>query len=300
VASLDQATELRRMVALTDRSTGRSDAPAPSPRPTRRAARVVAITSGKGGVGKTNIAVNLAARLARMTRRVIVLDADLGLANADVLCNLGPTSNLAHVVAGRKQLADVLVDAPGGFSLIPGASGLSQMAALSEFERAQLFQMLHRIEAEHDLIIIDTGAGISPNVLSFVLAADETVVVTTPEPTAVADAYAMIKTISRRSEAAQASLLVNMARDRDEARRVFDRMNAVCRRFLGLSLTSAGYVLHDPQVSQAVRRRRLFVLDQPDCPASACVTQLAHRLDRHAAEPRESGFFRRVASWLAG
>jgi flagellar biosynthesis protein FlhG len=268
--------------------------------PQRRAARVVAITSGKGGVGKTNVAVNLAARLARMARRVIVLDADLGLANADVVCNVGSAGNLAHVVAGRRKLEDVMVDAPGGFSLIPGASGLSQMAAMSEFERARLLQMLRQIESEHDLIIIDTGAGISPNVLSFVLAADEILVVTTPEPTSVTDAYAMIKTISRRSEAAKVGLLVNMAKDRAEARRVFERMNAVCRRFLGLSLTSAGYVVNDPHVGLAVRRRRLFALEYPECPAGLCMTQLAHRLDRHAAEPRESGFFQRVASWLAG
>ncbi len=291
MTTTDQATELRRMVAGARAAAG--EAP-------RRAARVVAVTSGKGGVGKTNVAVNLAARLARMTRRVIVLDADLGLANADVLCNLGSTGNLAHVVTGRRSLEDVMVDAPGGFSLIPGASGLAQMAALSEFERARLLQMLHRIETEHDLVIIDTGAGISPNVLSFVLAADEILVVTTPEPTSITDAYAMIKAISRRSEAAKVSLLVNLARDRDEARRVFDRMNLVCRRFLGLSLASAGYVVADPHVGLAVRRRRLFALEYADCPAGLCMTQLAHKLDRHAAEPRESGFFQRVASWLAG
>ncbi len=288
----DQATELRRMAAQA------KDSPVQAPK--QRAARVLAVTSGKGGVGKTNIAVNLAARLARMARRVIVLDADMGLANADVICDVGSPVNLAHVVAGRRRLEDVIVDAPGGFSLIPGASGLSKMAALTDFERARMLQLMDQLEIDSDLIIIDTGAGISPNVLSFVLAADDILVVTTPEPTSVTDAYAMIKAICKRSEAAKVSLLVNMAKDREEARRVFERMNVVCRRFLGLSLTSAGYVVNDPHVSMSVRHRRLFVLEHPECSAGMCLTQLAHKLDRHAAEPRESGFFQRVASWLAG
>jgi flagellar biosynthesis protein FlhG len=290
--ALDQATELRRIMGR-----GASVASGASP---GRSTRVLAVTSGKGGVGKTNVAVNLAARLARMGRRVILLDADLGLANADVVCNAQAGANLGHVVAGRRRIEQVMVDAPGGFSLVPGASGLAQMAALSEFERARLLDLMRRIESEHDLVLVDTGAGISPNVLSFVLAADEVLVVTTPEPPSVADAYAMIKTISRRRESATINLLVNMARDRDEARRVFDRINAVCRRFLGLSLINAGYVAWDPRVSSAVKRRRPFVLDDPGGPASLCITQLAHKVDRHASEPSGTGFFRRVASWLAG
>jgi len=285
----DQATQLR---AMMDQLAGQSPGGG-------RSVRVLAITSGKGGVGKTNIAVNLAARLATMGRKVLLLDADLGLANADVVAGVTARANLAHVIAGRRSIEQVMCLAPGGFNLIPGASGLSQMAALSEFERARILQCLQQVEADHDLILIDTGAGISPNVLSFLLAADEVLVVTTPEPTSMTDAYAMIKAVSRRNENAKINLLVNMVRDRAEARRVFERISAVSRRFLGLSLRDAGYVVNDPRVGAAVRARAPFVLNDGQSPASACITQLAHKIDRHAHEQKVP-FFKRVADWLTG
>jgi len=262
--------------------------------------RVIAVTSGKGGVGKSNVAVNLAARLATMGRRVVLLDADLGLANADLLTGVRVRGNLAHVLTGRRTMAEACCDAPGGFTLVPGASGLAAMADLTERDRESMLEMLHRIEGENDLILIDTGAGISPNVLSFLLAADEVLVVTTPEPPAIADAYALIKTVYRRHQTARVSLLVNMTRDRAEARRVFERVNAVCKRFLGVAIRDAGYMVSDPKVAAAVRRRMPFVLEEPPGPAAECMTQLAHKLDRHAREPAGGGFFRRVASWLAG
>lgn len=263
-------------------------------------ARVLAVTSGKGGVGKTNVAVNLAARLSSMGRRILLLDADLGLANADVLCNVAARLTLAHVITGRCAVDRVMVDAPGGFTLVPGASGIAQMASLSEFERARIIDVMRKIEHDYDLIFIDTGAGISPNVLSFLEVADELLVITTPEPTSITDAYAMIKSVSRRREGVKVNLLVNMTRDRAEAQRVFERIDAVCRRFLGMPLTNAGWIVADPRVASSVRKRHPFVLEAPECPASACVRQLAHKLDRHAAEPSAGGFFRRVASWLAG
>jgi flagellar biosynthesis protein FlhG len=291
VTVTDQASELRRMVKQISGPPAGGGAKPP---------RVLAVASGKGGVGKTNVAVNLAARLATMGRRVLLMDADLGLANADVLANVQTDANLAHVIAGRRSLEQVLREGPGGFTLLPGASGLAQMAALSEFERARVLQMMRQINADYDLVLVDTGAGISPNVLSFLLAADETLVVTTPEPTSITDAYALIKAVSRRRENAKISLLVNMVRDRIEARQVFDRINAVTRRFIGLSLQDAGYLVTDGRVGAAVRQRTPFVLMDPECAASMCITRLAHKLDRHAAEPRNSGLLRRVASWLAG
>lgn len=280
----DQAQALRSLVMQSD--NGR--------------ARVVAIASGKGGVGKSNIAVNLAIRLSSMGRRVVLLDADLGTANADVLCNINPTGDLAHVVAGRQTLNEAIVEAPGGFGLIPGASGLAQMAALGEFERMRLIQQVRQLEKEYDLVLIDTGAGVSPNVLSFALAADQLLVVTTPEPTAVTDAYAVIKIITRQQRDCDVRVLVNMVKDTDEARSVFKRIDAVCRRFLNLSTLYAGHVVSDPRVSVAVRRRRPFILDSPNCDASSCINQLAHRMDRHAIEPRGDGLLRRMAMWLAG
>jgi flagellar biosynthesis protein FlhG len=281
---MDQAQALRKLVMETG----------------VRRARVVAISSGKGGVGKSNIAVNLAIRLSGMGRSVVLLDADLGTADADVLCGLQPVSTLAHVVAGRKTIVQAAIDAPGGFRLVPGASGLAQMAALSEFERGRLIQLVGELEATADVILVDTGAGVSPNVLGFFLAADEQVVVTTPEPTAMADAYALIKTANRQSQDLDIRVLVNLVRDPAEGRAVYDRLDAVCRRFLNLHVRYAGHVSLDPRVTLAVRRRRPFVLEYPTCDASACIGQLAHRLDRHAAEPRGEGLLRRMVLWLAG
>jgi flagellar biosynthesis protein FlhG len=268
--------------------------------PTHRGKRahLIAIASGKGGVGKTTIAVNLAVKLTQMGRKVLLLDADLGTANADVLLDLGPSGNLAHVVAGRLPLRDAIIQAPGGFGLIPGASGLAQMAALGELERHRLIEQLHELEREVDLILVDTGAGVGPNVLGFAVAADHLLVVTTPEPTAVTDAYAAIKTAVRQREDLDVRILVNMVKDKHEGRAVFERIAGVCRRFLDLSPRYAGHVVLDARVSASIRRRRPFVMESPSCEASGCLAQLAHRIDRHASEPSAGGVLRRVALWL--
>ena len=263
-------------------------------------ATTLAVTSGKGGVGKTSVSVNLAVQLARMGRRVILMDADLGTANADVICNLNAPRNLSHVVAGHCSLREAMVDAPGGFRLIAGASGLSQMAALGEYERNRLVEQMQYLEDEADLIMIDTGAGVGPNVLGFLVAVEQVLVVTTPEPTAITDAYAVIKTACRQSDDMDIRLLVNQVRGEREAREVHARVAGVCRRFLRQSPVYAGHVLSDVRVSHAVRRRQPFVLEHPGSPASACLQRLAHRIDRHATTPREHGLFKRMAAWLVG
>ncbi len=284
----DQAEALRNMV-IESQSTE-----------TKTRARVVAITSGKGGVGKSNVAVNLAIRLAKMGRKVVLLDADLGTANIDVLCNVVPKYTIAHVVAGRCRVHDVMIDMPGGFKLIPGASGLAKMATLSEFEREKIIDQLHKLEADVDVVLIDTGAGVAPNVLSFCLSADQILVVATPEPTSITDAYAVVKAIWRQKADIDIRFLVNMAKDRESASDVFERMDAVCRKFLEISIRFAGHINLDPRVSQAVYNRKPFVLEFPNCEAAACIVKLAHRMDRHAVEPTGHGLLKRMAMWLAG
>ena len=287
-------------------------APAPVVRSTKRA-RVIAITSGKGGVGKTNLAVNLAARFAQAGKSVVLLDADMGLANADVLCGLDLRLNLAHVIARRAKLAEVIADAPGGFKLIGGASGLARMADLPASEHRRLLESLAELERSCDLILIDTGAGISQNVLSFTRAADHVLVVTTPEPTAITDAYATIKVIAREAPFAadrrEISLLVNEVRSATEARGVHERVSKVVNNFLGLTLGDAGYLPLDPAVAKAVRQRTPFLISHPRCAASVCVTRLAMRLEAGigAARPsepataaRDGGFFGLLGRLLSG
>jgi flagellar biosynthesis protein FlhG len=278
--AVDQATQLRR---LARQSTG---------------ATVIAVTSGKGGVGKSNIAVNLAIKLASAGKEVVLMDADLGLANADVLCNIDLPSNLSHVIARRKELSEVMVEAPGGFRLIGGASGLARMADLTDQDRQKLVDSLAELELRTDVILIDTGAGISPNVLSFTRCADEVLVVTTPEPTAITDAYAVIKVISRDAPDRPLSLLVNQVQRPDEGRLVYERIAKVAKQFLGVSVQDAGYVPTDPEVPAAVRRRTPFLLASPRCPASQGIGQLAMRLQRGIGPAVPGGFFNRMSRWF--
>ena len=292
----DQAEALRSLM----RSARPAPTPGPQPpgsRPARRA-QVLAIASGKGGVGKTTVAVNLAVRLSQMGRRIVLVDVDLGTANADVLCNLTPTDTLAHVIAGRKRLADALVEAPGGFRLAPGTSGLASAASLDDYERGRLIEQIDGLRPDADLILIDTGAGVGPNVLAFAAAADQLLVVATPEPTAITDAYAVIKTVLRQRRDLDVRLLVNMVRDPAEGKAAYERIAAVCRRFLSFTPGYAGHVALDAKVAVSIRRRRPFVLEAPSCDAGCAITQLAHRLDRHAKEPSHGGLLKRVATWL--
>jgi len=293
-AMIDQATQLRTLVR------------------DRARASVIAVTSGKGGVGKSNIAVNLAVQLSTAGKDVILLDADLGLANADVLCNVDLPFNLSHVIARKKELKDVLVRGPGGFRLIGGASGLAKMADLTEFDRQRILESMADLERQADVIIIDTGAGISPNVLSFTRAADHVLVVTTPEPTAITDAYAVVKVLTRSTghdgiggvapdAERHLSLLVNQARSASEGRFVYDRISKVARQFLGVSLHDAGHVAWDETVPNCVRRRTPFLIDSPNCPASRCVAHLAARLQQGVTlVPRPGGFFQRLNRWIRG
>ncbi len=314
----DQAQALREMVAQSagvptvaltksdinadprqrTKVAGQALAPAAPPAPSRRA-RSIAVASGKGGVGKTSIVTNLAISLAERKKRVVVLDADLGTANVDVLCRLNPARNLAHAVAGRCQLQQVLTEAPGGFSLLPGGSGLASLAALSDRGRQQLLDQLAPIEAEADYLIVDTGAGIGPNVLGFASSVDQLMVVTTPEPAAVADAYALIKSVWRRRPRMAIGLLVNMVDDATQARQVYERIDAVCRRFLQRPIDDAGHLVRDAHVSQAVCCRRPFMLAAPRSEAAGCIAQLTGRVERQYDVTFEQSFFRRIAGWLA-
>jgi flagellar biosynthesis protein FlhG len=298
MAVIDQASQLRALVSRSLPTCPTAALPA-TVRPEVQRATVIAITSGKGGVGKSNISVNLAVHLAAAGKDVILLDADLGLANADVLCNLDLHHNLSHVIARKKVLHEVLSAAPGGFRLIAGASGLAKMADLSDFDRQHLLDSMTELEQESDVMLIDTGAGISANVLAFTRAADHVLVVTTPEPTAITDAYATIKVISRDGADRRISLLVNQAQSAGEARLVYDRIAKVARQFLQLSILDAGFVYSDDAVPAAVRKRTPFSILTPRCLASQCIAHLAVRLEQGVAGKVEpTGFFTRMGRWL--
>jgi flagellar biosynthesis protein FlhG len=271
-----------------------------------RLARAIAVCSGKGGVGKSNLAVNLAVAMTRLGLKVCVLDADLGLANADVLCNLTPRLTLEHVIAGEARLARVALMAPGGFRLIPGVSGVARMADLGAASRRQLLEQMSALERAADVLLIDTSAGLSANVLSFATAADTVLVVTTPEPTALTDGYALIKSLALRSRAAderstrRVEVVVNMAEAPTEAQHVYDRLSRVSETFLATSLDFAGAIPLDDAVPESVRARMPYMLYAPGAPATTSTMQLArHLAGRPVMEPERRGFFTRLAA-LAG
>ncbi len=291
--------------AATDQRPGRTEAARQST--TGRTApvqlaRAIAVTSGKGGVGKSNIAVNLAVCLAQQGMKVCLLDADLGLANVDVLCGLTPKRTLEHVVAGKCRLVDAVMVGPGGFRLIPGASGVARMTELKAEQRYRLLRQLAALERVADVLIIDTGAGINSNVLSFASAANQVVVTTTPEPTSMTDAYSMIKVLVRRRPGADVQLLVNMASSEEEAQAVHRRMDRVCRTFLQRPLSYLGALPRDPVVWEAVQHRLPFVMHGMDRPIAQHMRSISGRLiglpDCSGSE--RNGFFSRVASWLGG
>ncbi|MDI9404665.1 MAG: MinD/ParA family protein, partial [Limnohabitans sp.] len=265
-------------------------------------ARAIAISSGKGGVGKTNLAVNLAVSFAQRGKRVALLDADLGLANADVLCGITPRATLEDVVAGERTLDEVMVQAPGGFRLIPGASGVSRLADMGQSQRRDVFQQLMELEREVDVIIVDTGAGIGANTMAFAAAAHSILLATTPEPTSIADAYGAVKTLVARGRRDGLRLVVNMASSEDEARAVHARIDRVARAFLSARLEYAGSVPLDTAVSAAVRKRQPFTLVSPSTPAATALRRLADVLLGDAAVPPPTavrqGFLSRLASIL--
>jgi flagellar biosynthesis protein FlhG len=283
IVIVDQAEKLRLMV-----------------RDAKKPAQVLTITSGKGGVGKTNIAANLALCLLACRKDVILLDADFGTANLDVVLGMKSRRNLSQVLSGRYRLEEIIETGPAGVRLVAGISGMAEMTDLTQFQRQHLIQELTTLEHQADVIIVDTGAGISSNVLSFCEAADHTLVVTTPEPTSISDAYALIKSLVSNHSGVKISLLVNMVANRNEAKKVFQRIAHVARQFLSVAIYDAGYLLRDDYVTEAVCKREPVVLAYPRAQASFCLMALAGKIGHVSSDTsEEGGFFRKVVNWLA-
>ena len=247
----------------------------PAHRPRRR---VVAVTSGKGGVGKTNIVTNLALALSRQGVRVLVLDGDLGLANVDLLLGIAPQFDLQDVILGGRAIEEIVLDGPDGIRLIPASSGVEELANLDEYRTEVLFRSLANLEREVDIILIDTPSGIGSHTTSLAQVADEILVVTTPEPTAFSDAYAMIKVLSKRQLKCVPSLLVNQANSEEEAIEVARRVRSVAKRFLNIEVPYWGYILADESVRKSVVRQEPFLSTYPYSPAASCIYQLARRV----------------------
>jgi flagellar biosynthesis protein FlhG len=258
--SADQAAGLRRMSA---------------PRPVQ----VIAVTSGKGGVGKTNVSVNLSVALTQAGRRVMLMDADLGLANVDVLLGLQPRANLSHVLSGELGLEEILVQGPAGISIVPAASGVARMADLAPAEHVGIIRAFSELPHPVDVLVVDTAAGLHDSVVSFCRAVQEVLVVVCDEPASITDAYALIKVLSRDNGIARVRVLANMVRGPEEGRALFSKLTAVCDRFLDVTLDYAGAVPYDDYLRKAIQRQQAVTLAYPSSPAARAFKDLARKAD---------------------
>ena len=244
----------------------------------RKHVRTITVTSGKGGVGKTNMVANLAIALSKAGKEVLVFDADLGLSNIDVLLDLAPKYNIEHVLNGEKGLEDVIIEGPCGIKILPASSGVQEMTELDELQRMRLVEAFDAYDANMDYLIIDTGAGISSNVAFFCIASQEIIVVTSAEPTSLTDAYALIKVLFTRYQEKDFKILVNSAKGPADALEVFRRLSLAAEKFLNISLDYLGYIPRDESVSKAVRAQKAFIDVYPGSIASTQINEIAAKL----------------------
>ncbi|HPD79676.1 MAG TPA: MinD/ParA family protein [Spirochaetia bacterium] len=267
----DQAQQLRELVR--NRAVS-----GPSP---LKKTRIITVASGKGGVGKTNLSVNLAIAYAKLGKRVIVMDADLGLANVNIMLNIIPKHNLYHVIRRQKTMREILLDTDYGIQILAGASGFSKIANLTDEERHNFINELYTLSSA-DIIIIDTSAGVSNNVLSFIAAADDAIIITTPEPTAITDAYGIIKIIATEVENINFSLklVVNRVKSVADGRKVAERIINISGQFLNIKVEYLGCIYEDATVSTSVLRQKPFIVADPKSKAAVSVQHLVSKIEK--------------------
>jgi flagellar biosynthesis protein FlhG len=288
---MDQATKLRKLVSLEYKRHERNrQKEGESVAEKNSRPRVFAVTSGKGGVGKTNVVGNLAIACQRMGKKVLVLDADLGLANLDIIFGINPRHTIDETIRGEKELSKIIVKGPEGVAVIPASSGVQELAHLSEGQKVNLLCEFDALNKSFDLLLIDTGAGISSNVIFFNLAAEERVIVVSPEPTSITDAYALIKILFLHHGVKDFLLLSNMVRDENQGRMVYENLSRVVGKFMrGVCIDYAGCVPWDGLLQKGVSRREPVVCCYPESPSSRSFSALAEFLLGYGEEKPSDG-----------
>ncbi len=251
---------------------------------------VFSFTSGKGGVGKTSLIVNVAVELSRRGKKVLLIDTDMGLANVDIMLGLAPKFNLRHLFTGEKTLEEIVVEGPNGLKILPASSGVGQeLTKLSDEESYGFLAAVEQLGL-FDYILIDTGAGISDNVLYFNAAAQDIFVIVTPEPTSLTDGYAIIKVLNQKHKVNRFKIIVNQAESATDAQAIFERLSKVTLNFLNISIDFAGFVYRDRVLNQSIIKQKPFILLYPDSSVSACIRALADRINKKGfLSPAEDG-----------
>ncbi len=250
---------------------------------------VIAVSSGKGGVGKTNVSVNLAVSLAQEGKEVLLLDADLGLANVDVLLGLSPEYDLSHVISGERKLEEVIIEGPAGIKIVPASSGISRMANLTQAEQAGLISAFSELSQIIDVLIVDTGAGIASNVMNFCSASQDVLIVVCDEPASITDAYAFIKVMSREYDIKHFQVVANMAQSAHEGRELFMKLSRAADRYLDVILTFVGTIPFDPRLRKAVQHQRAVVDAFPRAPSALAMKRMASQVKQSARAGRTQG-----------
>ena len=268
-----------KVISLSRKRDQKIGVPGVSTKPKHNSkARVIAITSGKGGVGKTSIVANLGYSFTRMGKKVLILDADLGLGNLDVLLGLAPKYNLSHVIMDEKRIEDILIEGPGKMKILPASSGIQEFTNLTRKQKINILTQLDQLIDSVDVLLIDTAAGISSNVMDFNATAQDIVVVVSPEPTSITDAYALVKVLSLKYSEKVCKLLVNRTTRPEEGREVFRQLHLVTDRFLDINIEYLGCILDDEKVTRGVKSQKIVCELFPDTQASRCFRDLARKI----------------------
>ena len=252
--------------------------------------RVMAIASGKGGVGKTNLSVNLGVSMSKMGRQVVLLDADMGLANVDVLLGLRPEFNLSHVLAGKKTLSEIMLQGPAGLNIIPASSGVQKMSDLTNIEQSAIIHAFSEIDQNIDVLLVDTAAGISPSVVNFARACQDVIVVVCDEPTSLTDAYAFIKLLNRDYGINHFHVLSNMVRSMPQGQVLFNKLTKVTDRYLDVTLQYAGAVPFDEDLRKSVQKQSAVIESYPNSKAAIAIKDIARRIDNWPIKTQSDGY----------
>ncbi len=283
---LDQAESLRRL------------ANGESLENIRNKPQIITITSGKGGVGKSNFVVNLAINLVKKGKRVLIFDADIGMGNDDVLMGIYPKHSVLDLINGRLEIEDIIAEGPEGIKLLPGGSGLNNIEDLEQNQRELFLRKIEMLE-DFDYIFIDTGAGISRSVLAFISCCDEVILVTTPEPTSLTDGYSLLKALNHFKIKTKANIVVNKVLEKKEGEKTFLKLKTAVNRFLALDVNYLGYIFDDRKITMSVRNQLPFIIGYPSCDASKCIEEITIKIlgnNNDISGSGAQGLFKRLFS----